>query len=134
MWDEYLSPLDEKLAKAIEKLERMRSAEPYTVAHDGWLVQYVTVGTEQEPMEQELPVTPSPLLGLLHRTIKAQLEVLRSGRAWLSDFVMEEPTYPDGRKMPPDRIFLITAEGRAIEALADAILEEDTTTTHTEGF
>lgn len=132
MWDEYLSPLDEKLAMAIEQLERMSAAESYDTSFDGWLVEPFIAAVEGEPVQKEVPVVWSPLLVMLNRTIKAQLEVLRSGRAWLSNFVMEEPTYPDGRKMHPDRLFLISPEGRAIEALAEAILEADTATTTSE--
>jgi len=103
-------------------LERLKAAEPYHESH-GWLVSLVTVGMECDPREEEAPLTNSDLLVTLHRTVDAQLDLLRAGLAAISD-VDRDPAarYSDGRRMDGGRMLTVSPEGRAIVALVDAIL------------
>ena len=112
----------ERLEAAVAVLERLRVAEPYHESH-GWLVSLVTIGMECDPREEEAPLTNSDLLVTLHRTIDAQLDVLRAGLQVVGE-VDDDPAarYSDGRRMDGGRIMKVSAEGRAIVALADAIL------------
>ena len=68
----------ERLEAAIAKLERLRESEPYHESHS-WLVSLITVGTEDDRREEEAPQTSSELIVTLHRTIDAQLAILRAG-------------------------------------------------------
>ena len=64
------------------------------------------------------------LIVTLHRTIDAQLAILRTGAllASLLEQLADLPAYEDGRLMSPDRMYEVTPEGRATLELADAIL------------
>ena len=80
----------ERLEAAIAKLERLRKSEPYHESN-GWLAGLVTVGTEHDPREEEDPLTSSELIVTLHRTIDAQLAILRfavDGLYDLPEFLM----------------------------------------------
>ena len=72
----------ERLAKAAEKLERLRSERGY-VEHGDWLAEPIVGDTARWPMEgprEDLaPVTNDELIVMLHRTIEAQLAILRAG-------------------------------------------------------
>ena len=98
----------ERLEAAIAKLERLRKSEPYHESN-GWLAGLVTVGTEHDPREEEDPLTSSELIVTLHRTIDAQIAVLRVG----SEFAL----------ITSNRWTDISV------ALADAILGDDYTLT-----
>ena len=98
----------ERLEAAIAKLERLRESEPYHESHS-WLVSLITVGTEDDRREEEAPQTSSELIVTLHRTIDAQIAVLRVG----SEFAL----------ITSNRWTDISV------ALADAILGDDYTLT-----
>ena len=97
----------ERLEAAIAKLERLRKSEPYHESN-GWLAGLVTVGTEHDPREEEEPLTSSELIVTLHRTIDAQLAILKAAREDFAKF---------GRK--PSEFFENDL------ALADAILGDN---------
>lgn len=66
----------ERLQSAIDKLEQERARTGYYESH-GWLVENVTVGPEHAPYEEQSPLTSDDLFLTLHRTIDAQLAILR---------------------------------------------------------
>lgn len=104
----------ERLAKAAEKLERLRSERGY-VEHGDWLAEPIVGDTARWPMEgprEDLaPVTNDELIVMLHRTIDAQLAIIQlsldRGRALFS-----------GER----RTILLSDADRNALALADAIL------------
>ena len=66
------------------------------------------------------------LIVTLHRTIDAQLDLLRAGLEVISE-VEADPNavYSDGRRMSGGRILKMSPEGRALIGLADAILGDN---------
>lgn len=117
----------ERIQAAIEKLEALKAQATggewwksglEVFAGPGLSADYLVVENARLRADAELIVT-------LHRTIDAQLAVLRSGLEWLYEFELEAPTYADGRSMSATRLFKVTSQGRATFALADAILGGD---------
>lgn len=110
----------ERLQAAIEKLETLSRQTGYYEAH-GWLVENVTVGFEYDPREEQAPLTNDELIVTLHRTIDAQLSILRDGIRRVHEW-----TDPNGELgYNPE----LDGDGsRAVPlhlALADAILGSD---------
>lgn len=97
----------ERLQAAIEKLEALRRERGY-VEHNGWLAEEVPGDTLRYTFEDLSPVTNDELIVTLHRTIDAQLAILRHA---ISEY---EPR--------DDTMTFITEDGLA---LADAILGSD---------
>ncbi len=100
----------ERLQAAIEKLETLRSQTGYYESH-GWLVENVTVGFEYDPREEQAPLTNDDLIVTLHRTIDAQLAILREALFQLEG--------------APARAGFIGNEFNLFMRLADAILGSD---------
>lgn len=73
----------ELLTRAIKKLETLSDKTRY-FEMNGWLVELVTTGTEANPQQEPAPLTSDDMLVTLHRTIDAQLAILKAA---LDDFV-----------------------------------------------
>jgi hypothetical protein len=75
----------EKLQAAIEKLEALRIERGY-IEHAGWLVEenLADSGGFLQPPEPLIPITNDELMVVLHRTIDAQLAILRTALHYVS--------------------------------------------------
>ncbi|MET0716377.1 MAG: hypothetical protein ABWY57_15840 [Mycetocola sp.] len=97
----------EKIEAAIQKLEGMRDERGY-FEMNGWLSELVTVGPNGYEGLDPAPITNDELIVVLHRTIDAQLAILRETHYQLSD-----GAHGTG---------LLGTEHTLITSLADAIL------------
>lgn len=79
----------ELLHAAIDKLERLKADTAYQITADGWLIEYVSVGTELVPRFEPAPLTSDELIVTLHRTIDAQLAILRAAVVWFEKAAVE---------------------------------------------
>jgi hypothetical protein len=80
----------ERLEAAIAKLEAMRDERQYT-EQNGWLVEPNPDDRPSfdEPPEPFMPITNDELIVVLHRTIDAQLAILRAALIEHTDFMTE---------------------------------------------
>lgn len=104
----------ERLQAAIHKLETLIRQTGYYEAH-GWLVENITTGPEYDPREEQQPLLRDELLVTLHRTIDAQLAILRNTVRLHSKFVA----------LGKESVWLEAIERAGDLALADAILGGD---------
>lgn len=109
----------ERLQAAIDKLEAMRSERGY-VEFNGWLAEEVpgdvVRDTLHSPREDLSPITNDELIVVLHRTIDAQLALLREALDYATDWNRGRPSE---RGAKPETIY------RKELALAAAILGGD---------
>lgn len=110
----------ERLQAAIEKLGTLRSQTGYYESH-GWLVENVTVGFEYDPREEQAPLTNDDLIVTLHRTIDAQLAILRRAVSLVNAWTDPNGTHGYEPELDGDGSSAVLFE----LALADAILGSD---------
>lgn len=105
-----MSNLAPQLRAAIEVLEQLR-ADSTSVAGAG------SAAGEVAGWEEAHRVLS------LHRLLDAQTQSLQAGLVWVQEFESNpDMVYRDGRRMPVDRLFKATPDGRACLRLVEALL------------